>query len=113
MWDGLNIVGQLAGMAIIGPRKTVVDIFAADLLTQRLRFDNTTIIAPGMDLRLALNYSQEICCLLFAAELGWELDHYWNIAQRNLSFPDSASTFALEVGDTGFSGPYLQITAGF
>jgi Legionella pneumophila major outer membrane protein precursor len=113
IFRNLNLVGQVSTMGLIGARRTHVGTQNVEGERGRYCFDRATIISPAVDIRLALNYSLEMCCMIWEAELGWELDHYWNAASRFNLFSSADSVFQREVGDVGFSGPYLSFRVGF
>ncbi len=110
---GFAITGHFAGLMGIGERRLTQKVN-----TIRYRHPSHTACIPGLEARLGVRYRYECSCFWINAEIGYEIDHYFDAlalvtdgnAIRNTTNPAIGATSNIGVG---FSGPYLQISVRF
>jgi hypothetical protein len=72
---------------------------------------------PGIDFRAAVNYTYDWCAcgcdLRLVAELGWEMDYYWNMLVLRDTLLNAFNNNILSSVNFGTNGPYGSLTVRF
>jgi hypothetical protein len=118
---GFNLVGQLGILALLGNRTDFFRIVSTVSTSARLAPRNILKCAPGIDCRLAMNYTYNGCLCgcnwRLVGEIGWEMDYYWSVvALRKATFVETnsiADAARLDPTNFGTNGPYGSLTIRF
>lgn len=112
---GFSIVGLVSGVAAIGQRTLKQNFIAGPPEDETLiiyEHPSETICIPGMELRIGAEYRYECGCYWFNAEIGYQMDYYWN-ALRLMTPTFNEDIAGTAPTDAGFAGPYFQLSARF
>lgn len=107
-----DIVGHVGALAALGHRKlNGQTISTLEFTTARLLDRSNTHFASGIEVQLALRYTQECGCMKLTGELGYELNYYFNPIEIFQLSP----TYDLNFHniDVGYSGPYISLKLCF
>lgn len=109
LFQGFNALGEVGLMGLIGNRKVRRHYFLDPLgEATDTTYPTQTTVVPAAQFRLAINYSWCTQCATIIAELGYELDYYWNA----INFTN-APTWDRFCEDAGFAGPYAGVQVVF
>ncbi|MBS0622053.1 MAG: hypothetical protein JSR80_03745 [Verrucomicrobia bacterium] len=122
IWRGLNVFGEFDVMGIIGQRTTpqveninIATTTGTTITTTLSQFSSNISVIPALDMRLGFNYTYDCWCTTLVAEVGYEINYYWNAIDKPLftttSFvPDARNR---ECSDIGFGGIFAGFRALF
>jgi len=114
---GFGLGGSLGAMAVIGDLDPTIALFEADIGNSFLTVEENaaTCVLPALELRFGLDWSKQCRCLKLGAEVGYELDTYFDLTRHNIGIDrDGADDVPqLTYFGTGFGGPYFRVSARY
>lgn len=100
----LKAAGTINFMAIIGSRDNPTNMAQTTTQSRRVDYHSHTCIIPATEFRVGLSYETTCRCLTTVWEIGYEVDHYWNVLERT---SQDAAANVRDCIDLGFAGPYF------
>lgn len=103
LWCDIGIFGEANILGVVGERalKDVRAIRSTPPEADTIRYGSDTCVNPELDFRLGLNYTYTCGCWTVVAELGYEVDYFWN------AFSVFNNSVFRECEDVGFSGLFF------
>jgi Legionella pneumophila major outer membrane protein precursor len=109
---GIYLMGELDLIALIGERKQ--NVSRSEGLD--VHFRDETAVVPAVDLRLALGYGRQVGCWELAAELGYQMNYFFQPLTPLIEFAETVSVLVpvtRHERDISFGGPFIGIRVGF
>jgi Legionella pneumophila major outer membrane protein precursor len=106
------LTGELDLIALIGERKQTWSTSEGP----GVHFRDETAVVPAVDLRLALGYGRQFGCWELAAELGYQMNYFFQPVTPLVEFAQTVSVsvpVTRHEQDMSFGGPFIGIRVGF
>ena len=114
VWDRFGMAGHLTLLAAIGQQRTPIfrEITNFDSAGNIVDIDVTvrpvTGVAPAIDYRLGMTYTDDCTCIAVIGEVGYGGHYYWKALRYNTQSKQVTSR-SRTVEDIGFAGPYIRL----
>lgn len=117
-WKKLALHFSCGSMIILGDHNhDVIRFFESDIANALLTVDEKPRVfaLPEIEFRLAISYPFCLSRLHFLAEIGYELDYYFNIIRHNIGIDRDGADDVVQLSyfGAGFGGPFVRLSVGF
>jgi Legionella pneumophila major outer membrane protein precursor len=118
LWGDLTLFGHTDMTALVSRRTYRQDTFnSGQDCFSRLRYSRLWGAVPALDTKLGLAYTYRCGGCFFRAQIGYELNYYWNVNKVRAPFTGQGNvqdgSFERTDRDLGFGGAFFGLTAGF